>query len=202
MLTVGLTGGMGSGKSSVSARLREHGARVVDADAIAREVVAPGEPALAELAEAFGADVIGADGTLDRALLARRAFADEASRRRLNAITHPRIAARTAELFALARPGEVLVHDMPLLIENGLAGDHDLVVVVHAPEETRVRRLVESRGVDAADARRRIAAQIDDATRLAAADVVLDNSGTREGLVEQVDRLWRGRLAPEAARRA
>lgn len=202
MLTVGLTGGMGSGKSSVSARLREHGARVVDADAIAREVVAPGEPALAELAEAFGADVIGADGTLDRALLARRAFADEASRRRLNAITHPRIAARTAELFALARPGEVLVHDMPLLIENGLAGDHDLVVVVHAPEETRLRRLVESRGVDAADARRRIAAQIDDATRLAAADVVLDNSGTREGLVEQVDRLWRGRLAPEAARRA
>lgn len=202
MLTVGLTGGMGSGKSSVSARLREHGARVVDADAIAREVVAPGEPALAELAEAFGADVIAADGTLDRALLARRAFADEASRRRLNAITHPRIAARTAELFALARPGEVLVHDMPLLIENGLAGDHDLVVVVHAPEETRVRRLVESRGVDAADARRRIAAQIDDATRLAAADVVLDNSGTREGLVEQVDRLWRGRLAPEAARRA
>lgn len=202
MLTVGLTGGMGSGKSSVSARLREHGARVVDADAIAREVVAPGEPALAELAEAFGADVIGADGTLDRSLLARRAFADEASRRRLNAITHPRIAARTAELFALARPGEVLVHDMPLLIENGLAGDHDLVVVVHAPEETRVRRLVESRGVDAADARRRIAAQIDDATRLAAADVVLDNSGTREGLVEQVDRLWRGRLAPEAARRA
>lgn len=202
MLTVGLTGGMGSGKSSVSARLREHGARVVDADAIAREVVAPGEPALAELAEAFGADVIGADGTLDRALLARRAFADEASRRRLNAITHPRIAARTAELFALVRPGEVLVHDMPLLIENGLAGDHDLVVVVHAPEETRVRRLVESRGVDAADARRRIAAQIDDATRLAAADVVLDNSGTREGLVEQVDRLWRGRLAPEAARRA
>lgn len=202
MLTVGLTGGMGSGKSSVSARLREHGARVVDADAIAREVVAPGEPALAELAEAFGADVIRADGTLDRALLARRAFADEASRRRLNAITHPRIAARTAELFALARPGEVLVHDMPLLIENGLAGDHDLVVVVHAPEETRVRRLVESRGVDAADARRRIAAQIDDATRLAAADVVLDNSGTREGLVEQVDRLWRGRLAPEAARRA
>ncbi|APT90873.1 dephospho-CoA kinase [Corynebacterium sphenisci DSM 44792] len=202
MLTVGLTGGMGSGKSSVSARLREHGARVVDADAIAREVVAPGEPALAELAEAFGADVIAADGTLDRALLARRAFADDASRRRLNAITHPRIAARTAELFALARPGEVLVHDMPLLIENGLAGDHDLVVVVHAPEEIRVRRLVESRGVDAADARRRIAAQIDDATRLAAADVVLDNSGTREELVEQVDRLWRGRLAPEAAKRA
>ncbi|MDO5730369.1 dephospho-CoA kinase [Corynebacterium sphenisci] len=202
MLTVGLTGGMGSGKSSVSARLAEHGARVVDADAIAREVVAPGEPALAELAEAFGADVIAADGTLDRALLARRAFADDASRRRLNAITHPRIAARTAELFALARPGEVLVHDMPLLIENGLAGDHDLVVVVHAPEETRVRRLVESRGVDAGDARRRIAAQIDDATRLAAADVVLDNSGTREELREQVDRLWRGRLAPEAAKRA
>lgn len=196
MLKVGLTGGMGSGKSSVARRLRELGCVIIDADAIAREIVEPGQPALAELAEAFGSDILLSDGSLDRPLLASRAFADEQSTARLNAITHPRIQQRTAELFAMAGPRDIVIHDMPLLVENGLAPDHHLVVVVDAPVETRIARLVSGRGVDEADARRRIAAQIGDDERLAAADVVIDNSGTDAALREQVDALWRTRLGP------
>lgn len=196
MIKVGLTGGMGSGKSTVTGRFSELGAFIVDADAIAREVVEPGEPALAELAERFGDDILNEDGTLNRGGLAAKAFVTPEDTAALNAITHPRIGERTAEYFEQAGQADIVIHDMPLLIENGLDRDCDLIVVVHAPEDVRVQRLVESRGVDEADARRRIAAQIDDDARFAAADVILDNSGSRESLLAQVDDLWNGRLLP------
>nr|WP_120492188.1 dephospho-CoA kinase [Corynebacterium lactis] len=198
MLKIGLTGGMGSGKSTVAARLCELGATVIDADRIAREIVEPGQPALAELAEEFGGDIITDSGELDRALLARRVFASESATATLNAITHPRIAARTQELYDAAGDG-IVVYDMPLLIENGLDADQDLVLVVHAPVELRLDRLVNSRGVDREDAARRIAAQVDDATRIAKADVVLDNSGTKEELIAQVDKAWKERILPAAS---
>ena len=189
---------MGSGKSSVARRLRELGCVIIDADVIAREIVEPGQPALEELAQEFGPDILDADGRLLRARLAHRAFASQEATAKLNAITHPRIKERTAELFDAAGAKDIVVHDMPLLVENGLAPDHHIVLVVDAPVELRVSRLVENRGVDEADARRRIAAQIPDAERLAAADVVIDNSGTERALHTQVDRVWRTRLVPMA----
>lgn len=193
MITIGLTGGIGSGKSTVSSRLAELGAFIVDADLVAREIVEPGQPALAELAEAFDG-VLNPDGTLNRAELARQAFATPEATEKLNAITHPRIRARTEELFKQGRESgaEVLVYDMPLLIENGEVDKVDHVLVVDAPDELRIDRLVQHRGLDEDDARRRIAAQIDRATRLNAADTVLDNSGTVEQLLEQVDGFWDG----------
>ena len=193
MITIGLTGGIGSGKSTVSSRLAEHGAFIVDADLVAREIVEPGQPALAELAEAFDG-VLNPDGTLNRAELARQAFATPEATEKLNAITHPRIRARTEELFKQGRESgaQVLVYDMPLLIENGEVDKVDHVLVVDAPDELRIDRLVQHRGLDEDDARRRIAAQIDRATRLNAADTVLDNSGTVEQLLEQVDSFWTG----------
>ncbi|MBF4553730.1 dephospho-CoA kinase [Corynebacterium suicordis] len=191
MLKIGVTGGIGSGKSTVSKRLAEHGAFVVDADQIAREIVEPGQPALQELSEAF-TDVLLPDGTLNRGELAKQAFATTEATTKLNAITHPRIRERTQQLFAQAESaGEsVLVYDMPLLIENGEYKSMDHVVVVDVPDEVRVQRLVEFRGLVEADARARIAAQIDRQSRLDAADTVLDNSGTVEDLLEQVDRFW------------
>lgn len=193
MITIGLTGGIGSGKSTVSSRLAELGAFIVDADLVAREIVEPGQQALAELAEAFDG-VLNPDGTLNRAELARQAFATPEATEKLNAITHPRIRARTEELFKQGRESgaEVLVYDMPLLIENGEVDKVDHVLVVDAPDELRIDRLVQHRGLDEDDARRRIAAQIDRATRLNAADTVLDNSGTVEQLLEQVDGFWDG----------
>lgn len=201
MLKVGLTGGMGSGKSTVATRLAQLGATVIDADAIAREIVEPGQPALAELAERFGEEILTDDGALDRAELARRAFVDAESTEALNAITHPRIAERTAEYYrqAAAAAAPVVVYDMPLLFEKGLEADQDLVLVVHAPEELRIQRLVESRGVDREDAARRIAAQLDDATRIAKADVVLDNTASVAKLQAQVDRAWRDEIEPRLA---
>lgn len=201
MLKVGLTGGMGSGKSTVAARLAQLGATVIDADAIAREIVEPGQPALAELAERFGEEILTDDGALDRAELARRAFVDAESTEALNAITHSRIAERTAEYYrqAAAAAAPVVVYDMPLLFEKGLEADQDLVLVVHAPEELRIQRLVESRGVDREDAARRIAAQLDDATRIAKADVVLDNTASVAKLQAQVDRAWRDEIEPRLA---
>lgn len=185
---VGVTGGIGSGKSSVAAALADHGWPVVDADAVAREVVAPGEPALTALADRFGADVLAEDGTLDRAELARRAFATERDRADLDAITHPHIASRVARrLAALTAAGEpVAVLDHPLLLETGQADRVDAVVVVLADVETRVRRLVEQRGLDEVDVRARLAAQTDDATRRAAATHVIDNDGTRDELAARV----------------
>ena len=176
MLRVGLTGGIGAGKSTVAARLAEHGAVVIDADAIAREVVEPGTPGLAELAEAFGREILTPHGELDRQALAAKAFSDEESRKRLNAIVHPKIGARTAELTAAAAPDAILVHDVPLLVENGIGALYHLTIVVDAPVETRVRRLVESRGMAEQDARARIAAQAERALariRLAAGDKVI-----------------------------
>lgn len=196
MLRVGLTGGIGSGKSTAAAALASLGARVVDADAVAREVVEPGTPALAAVAERFGSEVLGADGSLDRPALGRLVFGDPAALRDLEAITHPAIWARTAELVAALPPDAVVVHDMPLIVEKGMAGEYHLVVVVVASEQVRVRRLVDQRGMTEADARARVAAQADDAARRAAADVWLDNEGPREALEVAVRRLWHQRIEP------
>ena len=190
-MRIALTGGIGSGKSTVSELLRAKGAVVVDADAIAREIVEPGEPALGEIVDAFGPEMIAADGTLDRARLAAVVFADGAALARLNAITHPRIAARSAELLSAAPEGAVVVYDMPLLVEQGpqaLAG-WDAIVVVDAPDEVRLERLV-ARGMEREDATRRLEAQVGREERRAVADHVLDNSRDLPSLARQVDDLW------------
>ncbi|MCZ2824894.1 MULTISPECIES: dephospho-CoA kinase [unclassified Modestobacter] len=195
MLKIGLTGGIGSGKSTVAALLAERGAVVVDADRLAREVVAPGTPGLAAIAEEFGSDVLAEDGALDRAALAAVVFADPAARARLDAIVHPRVRARAAELAAAAPSGSVVVQDVPLLVETGQAGSFDLVLVVETDPETRVARLLD-RGLSAADARARIASQATDEQRRAVADVVLHNDGGRAALAEQVQRFWTERVEP------
>lgn len=189
MLRIGLTGGIGSGKSTVSRLLAARGAVVVDADVIAREVVEPGTPGLAAVAEAFGPGVIAPDGSLDRPALAGLVFGDPEARRRLDAIVHPLVRARAAELAAAAPPGAVVVHDVPLLVETGQAATYDLVLVVEADPATRVARLVQ-RGLTAEDAQARMAAQATDEQRRAVADVVLDNSGTEDELAVQVERFW------------
>jgi dephospho-CoA kinase len=199
MLRVGLTGGIGSGKSSVAGRLAALGAVVIDADLVAREVVEPGSPGLAAVADAFGPQVLQPDGSLDRAGLGRVIFEDDRARLRLNAILHPRIEERTAELVGAIPPDAVLVHDVPLLVEYHLGSGYHLVLVVHAPAEERVRRLVADRGMAEVEAWQRVRAQAGDDDRRAAADVWLDNSGTRESLLDGVDRLWHDRLVPFAA---
>jgi dephospho-CoA kinase len=193
-MRVALTGGIGSGKSSVAARLAAHGAVVVDADAIAREVVEPGTPGLAAVVAEFGAGVLRADGSLDRAEMAAIVFADPERRAALEAIVHPLVGRRSAELIAAAPADAVIVYDVPLLAESAgtgrdRRGEFDVVVVVEAPVEDRVRRLVD-RGLTAHDARARIAAQATDEQRRAIADHVLDNSGDLEHLHAQVDALW------------
>ncbi|SOE03145.1 dephospho-CoA kinase [Blastococcus haudaquaticus] len=195
VLRIGLTGGIGSGKSTVSALLAARGAVIVDADRIAREVVEPGTPGLAAVVDAFGADVLAADGSLDRAALAAVVFADADARRRLDGIVHPLVRARATELAGAAPPDAVVVHDVPLLVETGQASSYDLVLVVQAEEGIRVARLVQ-RGLTAEDARARMGAQASDEDRRAVADVVLDNSGTHEELAAQVDRFWADRVAP------
>ncbi|SNR33243.1 dephospho-CoA kinase [Blastococcus mobilis] len=195
VVRIGLTGGIGSGKSTVSALLAARGAVIVDADRIAREVVEPGTPGLARIVEAFGERVLASDGALDRAALAAVVFADPEARRRLDGIVHPLVRARASELAAAAPPGAVVVHDVPLLVETGQAASYDLVLVVEADPATRVSRLVQ-RGLTAEDARARMAAQASDGQRRAVADVVLDNSGTPEQLAEQVDRFWVERIQP------
>ena len=192
---IGLTGGIGSGKSTVAARLAELGATVIDADAIAREVLAPGTPGLAEVAERFGADLIGPDGALDRSALGQVVFADPQALADLNAITHPRIGQRTAELMAAAGPDATVVYDVPLLVENDLASGFDAVLVVEAPLKVRLERLA-GRGMDRETAESRIAQQATDAQRRAVATVVLDNSGGLDELTEQVDRAWRAVAGP------
>ncbi|MFI2712522.1 dephospho-CoA kinase [Micromonospora sp. NPDC018662] len=196
MLKVGLTGGIGSGKSAVAARLAALGAVVVDSDQIAREVVAPGTEGLAEVVAAFSDRVLGPDGALDRAALGALVFGDEVARRRLEAITHPRVRARAAELVAAAPADAVVVNDVPLLVEVGLAPTYHLVVVVQTAVPTRLARLSRDRGMDPAEAERRIAAQADDARRAAVADVLLTNDGALADLHDAVDDLWRGRLLP------
>jgi dephospho-CoA kinase len=195
-MRIALTGGIGSGKSTVARLLEAKGAVVVDADAIARAIVEPGEPALTEIREAFGPDVLEPSGRLDRAALAGIVFADPDALARLNAITHPRIAARSAELLAAAPSGAVLVYDMPLLVEQGpqaLEG-WDAIVVVDAPDDARLERLV-ARGLDRDDALKRMGAQATRQERLAAADHVIDNSADPAALERAVDGLWRSLAA-------
>jgi len=192
---IGLTGGIGSGKSTVSTLLAGHGAVIVDADRIAREVVEPGTPGLAAVVAAFGDHVLTADGALNRPALAGIVFADPEARKTLDGIVHPLVRARSRELEAAAPAGSVVVHDVPLLAETGQAANYDLVLVVEADVEVRVARLVQ-RGLTAEDARARIAVQATDEQRRAIADVVLDNSGTPEELARQVDRFWAERVAP------
>jgi len=192
---IGLTGGIGSGKSTAAARFAELGALVIDADALAREVVEPGTDGLAAVVAEFGEQVLDADGRLDRPALARLVFGDEAARGRLNAIVHPRVRARAVELIAAAPPGTVVVQDVPLLVETEQAGAYDLVVVVEAPEELRVRRLAADRGMSAEEVRARMASQATDEQRRAVADVVLVNDGTPDDLSAKVDALWADRIA-------
>lgn len=196
VLTIGLTGGIGSGKSTVSAELARLGAVVIDADRVARDVVAPGTPGLAAVVEAFGADVLTPSGSLDRAALGRRVFADRAALRRLGEITHPLIKAESARRQAAAPADAIVVHDVPLIVENRLADAYDLVVVVGASEDLRLDRLVRERGMTPEDARARIRAQATDAERRAVADVWLDNSGTVDELLRAVDAVWRERIVP------
>lgn len=204
MLTVGLTGGIGAGKSAVSRRLAERGATVIDADLVAREVVAPGSPGLAGVQAAFGARVLAADGTLDRAALAALVFPDPARLATLNALLHPLIAERTALLFAAAEREHagVLIHDVALLVEGGLTARYDVVVVVDAPVDLQCARLVRDRSMTRAEALDRIGRQASRADRLAAADVVLTNDTTPQELQRQVDALWERLSVGDLARAA
>lgn len=205
MLRVGLTGGIASGKSEVSRRLAERGAVIVDADVLAREAVQPGSEGLAEVVEAFGDGVLTPDGALDRAALGAIVFADSGRREMLNAIIHPRVRARAAQIgaeAAAADPDAVVVQDIPLLVETGQAGRFDLVVVVDAPDDVRVARLRARNAMPESEARSRMAAQATRQERLAAADHVIANTGSLAELHAAVDRLWDEVLAPAAAGRA
>jgi len=190
---IALTGGIAAGKSTVGARLAELGAVVVDADGLAREAVAPGSEGLARIAESFGPAVIAEDGSLDRAALGAIVFADPERRRELEDITHPvvrRLAAERMSAAESADPDAVVVYDVPLLVESGPDHGFELVVVAHAPAAVRIERMVALRGMDRAEAERRVGAQASDAARLAIADVVIDTDGTLDATLEQVDRLW------------
>ncbi|WP_432038748.1 dephospho-CoA kinase [Streptomyces cucumeris] len=198
MLKLGLTGGIGAGKSEVSRILSSYGAMLIDSDWIAREVVAPGTPGLAAVVAEFGPEVLTADGTLDRPRLGGIVFSDPERLRALNAIVHPLVRDRSAELEAAAGPDTVVVHDVPLLTENGLAPLYDVVVVVDASPETQLDRLVRLRGMTEDEARARMAAQATRAERLAVADVVIDNDGPLEALEPRVREVWTDLLARAA----
>lgn len=190
MLRVGLTGGIGSGKSAVSSRLAARGAVLIDSDVLAREVVAKGTDGLAEVVAEFGDDVLTAAGELDRPALGRIVFGDEPARRRLEAIVHPRVRARAAEIEAQAADDAIVVHDIPLLVETGQADHFDLLLVVDVPVEVQVERLTSQRGMSDEEAKRRIASQASREQRLEAADLVVDNSGTLEDLDRRIDEVW------------
>jgi len=189
-LRVGLTGGIGAGKSEVSRRLAARGAVLIDADAIAREVVAPGTPGLSRVAETFGRAVLRPDGSLDREKLGEIVFADPGKLTALNAIIHPLVGERMAEIENAVAPEAIVVHDVPLIAENNLAGGFDLVVVVDAPPELQIDRLVSQRQMSADQARARMAAQASREQRLAIADLVIDNSASLADLDRQVGDLW------------
>ncbi|MGW5419055.1 dephospho-CoA kinase [Streptomyces sp. NPDC003943] len=190
MLKVGLTGGIGAGKSEVSRLLVSYGAVLIDADRIAREVVEPGTPGLAAVVEEFGPEILTPEGALDRPRLGSIVFADPERLAALNAIVHPLVGARSAELEGQAGPDDVVVHDVPLLTENGLAPLYDLVVVVDAAPETQLDRLVRLRGMTEDEARARMAAQATRAQRRAVADLLIDNDGPLEALEPQVRKVW------------
>lgn len=190
MLRVGLTGGIGAGKSEVSKRLAAQGAVVIDADMIAREVVAPGTDGLAAVIDTFGPEVLGPDGGLDRVRLGDMVFTDKQRLATLNAIVHPRVGERMRELEERAGPGSVVVHDVPLIAENGLASAYDLVVVVDVPPRIQLDRLVRLRGMTREKAQARMTAQASREQRLAIADIVVDNSGSLAELDRQAGELW------------
>jgi dephospho-CoA kinase len=190
MLRVGLTGGIGAGKGEVARRLASYGALVIDADQLAREVVAPGTPGLAAIAEAFGTGVLRPDGSLDRQVLGGIVFSDTTLRGRLNAIVHPLVGARMREIEEGAGEPDIIVHEIPLLVEGGLAGTFDVVVVVDAVPEVQVERLIRTRGMTRSQALARMSAQATREERLAAATLVVDNSGSLEDLGGQVATLW------------
>lgn len=189
-MRVGLTGGIASGKSTVSSILRELGAVVIDADLLAREVVARGTPGLAAVVEAFGPEILTPDGELDRPKMGALVFGDEAQRRRLEAIVHPLVFERYAELEAAAPADGIVVHDIPLLVESGRAAEFDVVIVVDAPAELQVERMVRDRGWTEEEARSRIAAQATRDERRAVATYVIDNTGTHEDLRAQVTEVF------------
>jgi dephospho-CoA kinase len=198
MLRIGLTGGIGAGKSTVSATFADCGGVVVDGDVIAREVVEPGTEGLARLVDVFGEDILLPGGALNRPALAARAFGDSDKRATLNGIVHPLVARRRADIIAAVSEDEVVVEDIPLLVESGMAPLFPLVAVVHTDAEERLKRLLEHRAMSESDARARIAAQATDEQRRAVADVWLDNSGSRGELVERARELWYQRILPFA----
>lgn len=192
---IGLTGGIAAGKSVIARRLAEHGAVHIDADELARQVVEPGEPALADIHRAFGGEVIGLDGRLDRAALATVIFSDPERRATLNSITHPAVKRRARELMKAAEaadPHAVIVYDVPLLVEAKIDYEHpfDLIVVAHANIRTRIDRLMKLRGLSREEAMHRLNSQVSDTERLAIADVVIDTNGTMEETLKQADALW------------
>lgn len=196
MLRIGLTGGIGAGKSTVSATFSEYGAVIVDGDVIAREVVEPGTEGLAKLVEAFGEGILQPDGALNRPALAALAFGDDKKRKTLNGIVHPLVGQRRSELIDAAAPDAVIIEDIPLLVESQMAPLFPLVIIVHAEEDVRVRRLIEHRGFSEEDARARIRAQATEEQRRAVADVWLDNTGSTQELVEKARALWDQRILP------
>lgn len=199
MLSIALTGGIAAGKSLVARRLRNLGATIIDSDVLAREVVAPGTSGLAAVVDAFGRGILAPDGGLDRPALAAVVFGDPVQRDRLNGIIHPLVRAESARLAATAAPDAIVVHDIPLLVETGREAAFQLVVVVEAPAELRLERMVSTRGMSRGEATARLQAQAPDHRRRAAADVLLLNTGTPQDLLDQVDALWRDRLVPFAA---
>lgn len=194
-MQIGLTGAIASGKSAVAARLAEHGALIIDSDVLAREVVAPGTPGLAAIIARFGSGVVSLDGFLDRPALGEVVFADREARADLEAIIHPAVRSRAAELVAAAPPGSVVVQVVPLLVEVGMTSAFDLVLVVDVEPELQLARLRRREGFTEAEALARVAAQASRQTRLAAADVVIENNGTPAELNAAVDRFWAERLA-------
>lgn len=197
-LLVGLTGGIGSGKSAVAGLLAQHGARVIDADEVAREVVARGSSGLADVVADFGPQMLDAHGDLDRARLAETVFADPRARRRLDAIVHPLVAERIDAMIADGPPGGVVVYDVPLLVEGSVQERHefDLILVVEAPEELRVQRLIRDRQMTEGQVRARMATQATDAQRRAVADIVIANDGCHATLARDVARIWHGQIVP------
>ncbi|MEV7662352.1 dephospho-CoA kinase [Paenarthrobacter sp. NPDC089316] len=198
MLKIGLTGGIASGKSLVSSRLQELGALLIDADLIARQVVEPGTPGLEQVVEAFGPGILDPDGRLDRPKLGSIVFRDPGQREVLNGIVHPLVRRAAAAIMESAGPGDIVVQDIPLLVETGQGSNFHLVLVVDAPDDLRLQRMVGLRGMTPEDARSRMAAQAARAERNAAADIILDNSGSRQDLLSAVDVLWEQRLVPFA----